>query len=109
MAYSWGNDNPKVTFDNNSASNGSQGLAAGNQETNDLGRLTAKMRAALYCFKLTSKKSYLDFFEANITSLPLIAWSNYVSQYFQEQQDILLEYTTIPEAKADLKSRILSA
>jgi hypothetical protein len=109
LAWTWADNNRNVTFDNNSSTNGSQGVGAGNQETNDLGRLTAKMRASLYLYRLTNKKDYLTFFENNINQLPLLAWSNYVSQYFQEQQEILLDYTLLSDAKQDIISRIRSA
>jgi endoglucanase len=91
-AWTWANANPSVTFDNNSSSNGSQGLAAGNQETDDLGRKTSKLGAALYLYELTGQATYLNYFETNYTDMPLVAWGNYISQYFLESQSIMMRY-----------------
>ena len=105
-AYAWGLQNPSKIFNNNSQSNGSQGIGAGNQETDSLGRFTAKMGAALYLYELTGNSTYLSEFENGIPKLPLIAWGNYVSQYFTEQQYLLLRYTKLPNAKINLANQI---
>lgn len=108
-AYTWGLQNPSKIFNNNSQSNGSQGIGAGNQETDSLGRFTAKMGAALYLYELTSSNNYLSEFENGVPKLPLIAWGNYSSQYFQEQQHLLLRYTRLANAKTNLVSQIKNA
>jgi endoglucanase len=94
-AYEWGIANPSVKFNNNNAANGSTGLAAGNQETDSLGRFTAKMGAALYLYELTGTASYRTLFENGIATFPLIAWYEYLSQYFQESQQLLMYYTKL--------------
>jgi hypothetical protein len=108
-AWDWAATNTNVTFDNNSASNGSVGLAAGNQETDAMGRSTAKLGASLYLFELTNNSTYKTFFDANYNSMPLIAWSNYASQYFLEQQEILMYYTSLANATPSVVTAIKNA
>jgi endoglucanase len=108
-AYDWGLKNPSVIFNNNRSSNGSQGVGAGNQETDSLGRFTAKMSAALYLYELTKEKKYLDLFESNYDKLPMIAYGNYVSQYFSEQHNLLLHYTKLDGVNATIANKIKAA
>ena len=108
-AFNWGIANPSVIFNNNSAANGSLGLAAGNQETDSLGRFTAKMAALLYLYDLTGTTSYLTQFENGINTFPLLAWGNYVSQYFQESQNLLFYYLDLPGINVSLANQIRSA
>lgn len=108
-AYNWAIANPGVLFNNNSAGNGSVGLGAGNQETDSLGRFTAKMAAALYLYDLTGTTSYRTLFENSITTFPLFAWNNYVSQYFQESQNLLFYYLNLPGINTNLASQIKAA
>ena len=97
-AYEWGVANPGVRFNNNNSANGSTGLAAGDQETDSLGRFTAKMEAALYLYELTGTISYKTFFESGISTFPLIAWNEYISQYFLESQHLMMYYTKLTGA-----------
>lgn len=105
-AWTWADANQNVTFANNSSSNGSQGLAAGNQETDDLGRKTSKLGAALYLYDLTGQATYLTYFENNYDDMPLVAWSNYISQYFLESQSLQLYYLSLPGINATIASNI---
>jgi hypothetical protein len=106
LAWNWANSNPNVIFPNNVSNNNTVGLAAGNQETNDLGRLTAKLGAALYLYQATNNLVYKSYFEANYHQMPLLLWGNYISQYFFEQQDILLEYCELPDASVSISNTI---
>jgi endoglucanase len=108
-AYNWAIANPAVIFNNNTAANGSEGLAAGNQETDSLGRFTAKMGAALYLYDLTGNTAYLTLFENGMNTFPLLAWGNYISQYFQESQNLLFYYLTLPGINNTLASQIKTA
>lgn len=108
-AWNWASANPNVTFNNNSDSNGSKGLAAGNQETNDLGRKTSRLGAALYLYDLTGEASYLNYFNSNYKDMPLVAWYNGISQYFLESQSLQLYYLSLPGISStvaqDIRSR----
>lgn len=48
LAWRWASENPDVVFNNNSAVDNSQGLAAGNQEVDAAGRAAKKIQAAIY-------------------------------------------------------------
>ena len=84
-------------------------LGAGNQETDSLGRFTAKMAAALYLYDLTGTTSYLTLFENGMNTFPLFAWSNYVSQYFQESQNLLFYYLNLPGINLTFANQIKTA
>jgi endoglucanase len=109
-AWTWADANPDVRFHNNSSSNGSQGVAAGDQEPRDddngLGRKTSKLGAALYLYELTGQTTYLNYFETNYTGMPLIAWTNYISQYFLESQSLLMHYLSLPGINASIANNI---
>jgi endoglucanase len=109
LAYNWAISNPSIIFNNNSAANGSQGLGAGNQETDSLGRFTAKMAATLYLYDLTGTAAYLTQFENGASTFPLLAWGNYVSQYFQESQQLLFYYLGLPGINTALANQIKAA
>jgi endoglucanase len=111
-AWNWGIANPSILFHNNSSSNGSSGVAAGDQETDSLGRFTVKMGAALHLYDLTGQSSYLTIFENNYTAFPIIP-SYYTNQYNQESLDIMLFYLSLPgissSAANNIKTHLMSA
>lgn len=108
-AWTWANANPAVLFPNNMSINNTVGLAAGNQETDEIGRQTAKLGASLYLYLATNNVTYKNYFEANYTQMPLLLYNNFVSQYFFEQQDILLEYCGLANATPSIVSVIKNA
>ena len=108
-AWSWAGQNPSSQFANNSWSTNSLGLGAGNQETDSLGRFFAKMSSALYLYDLTLEPQYLTVFENGISDFPLIAWNNYLSQYFQESQNLLFHYLTLSDINEQLANQIRAA
>lgn len=69
-AWTWAEANPNVLYYNNDDSKqpGSSGLGAGDQETDDAGRLLSKFEAATYLYEMTGEDSYRTFAEDN--------WSN---------------------------------
>ena len=108
-AWTWANNNPNVLFPNNTSANGSQGVGAGNQETDDLGRLTAKLGASLYLYRRTGEDVYKTFFESQYKEMPLFKWGTYISQYFFESQDILLQYSHTPGHNFEIAQSIKTA
>jgi hypothetical protein len=109
-AWNWAEANPNVLFHNNASSNGSQGLGAGDQEiTEDYRRLTVRMTAALYLYELTEESAYLAVFEDNYRKLPLIMWSNYVSQYWADDQMMFLHYLSMDGGTESVKKVIENA
>lgn len=108
-AWNWAVANPNVTFRNNDSANGSEGLGAGQQETDDRGRFIAKLIAAIYLYDLTGKQVYRDFVESNYADTNLIRWNNYVSPYEGGVQMALLTYASIPGAAPATATAIRNA
>jgi endoglucanase len=96
-AWDWADANPDSLFYNNDGASGTSGLGAGQQETDNYGRLVAKMEAACFLFELTGETKYKDFFDANYTKIHLIEWT-YAYPFETTNQEILLHYTKIAGA-----------
>ncbi len=105
-AWTWANANPSVVFRNNDDANGSQGLGAGQQETDDRGRLMSKLVAACYLYGLTGNTAYRDVVDANYNQANLIRYGNYVSAYEGLTQDAVLYYADLPGATSTVVSAI---
>ncbi|MBW2453462.1 MAG: glycoside hydrolase family 9 protein, partial [Deltaproteobacteria bacterium] len=112
QAYAWADANPAVLFYNNDGNSGTQGLGAGQQETDDYGRQTTKIEAAVYLFALTDQASYRSHVDQNYAAVHLIDWS-YAYPFEGDQQSMLLYYAALPGATAtvadDIRSTYLSA
>ena len=104
-AWDWANQNPAVVFNNNSPENSSLGVGAGNQETDDYGRLMAKLEAACFLFDATQESAFRDTFDKNYQKTHLIEW-NYAYPYETVNQEVLLYYTAIENASASVVSTI---
>ncbi len=104
-AWDWAVANPSVLFRNNDAAYGSSGLGAGQQETDDYGRLMAKLKAACFLFEITGDTKYRTFFESNYTQAHLIAWS-FAFPFESDVQDILLYYTTLSNTTPSVVTQI---
>jgi endoglucanase len=105
-AYDWAVANPAVTFVNNSSSNGSQGLGAGNQEEDDYGRMMDKLEAASFLFEMTGNTSYKTYFESNYQKSHLFTYNKYAYPYEGVNQEILLHYSTLPGITASVGNSI---
>jgi hypothetical protein len=106
-AWIWASANPSVVYYNNDGTKqpGSEGLAAGQQEMDDAGRLFAKFEAAVYLYELTGDMSYKDFVESNYMS---ILARNGPTQWDTDRQEALLYYTRLPGISAQVESAILT-
>ena len=104
-AWQWADVNPNVTFRNNDTGYRSVGLGAGQQEVDDYGRLTKKLRAAAYLFEITGDTIYRNFFDSNYTRVNMLQW-NFVFPFQTVNQDMLLYYTTIQGATPSVVSHI---
>jgi len=107
-AWAWADANPNVLFQNNDATYNSQGLGVGQQETDDRGRLIAKLIAAIYLYDLTGKTTYRDFVDANYTQADMIRYYGYVTAYDSGTQDALLYYASLAGATASVADSIRS-
>lgn len=105
MAWNWADNNPDVIFKNNTGS--TSGLAAGQQETDDYGRLMAKLEAALYLYEITGDDRFKTFFERNYTSVHLMQWT-FAYPFETDNQEILLYSTQLPGISSSVKSNILA-
>jgi len=109
LAWSWAEANPNVVFRNNDAANGSDGLAVGQQETDDFGRLMLKLQAAVYLYDLTGTAAYRSFVDSNYNQTHLIVWNNYVTPYEGDTQLALLHYASLSTATPAVAAAIKSA
>ncbi len=107
-AWTWADANPSVTFMNNDKASGSEGLGAGQQETDDHGRAMMKLEAAAYLFELTKDATFQTFFDANYKTTKLVQGS-YLAPWEPATQLVLLYYTSLPSATAAVKADILKA
>jgi endoglucanase len=107
QAWNWSIANPRVLFYNNDdlKQPGSRGLAAGQQEMDDAGRLFAKFQAAVYLYELTGDAIYKSFIESSYTSIVPSAdrplWSG-------DRQETLLYYSRLPGISVPVRSAILT-
>jgi len=106
-AYRWAEANPHMVFRNNDAAAGTEGLAAGQQEVDDYGRLTKKFAACVYLLEATGKLDYRNCVDANLGQLHLIA-AGYASPYEAEAQQAALRYAQLPGARPLVADRIRS-
>jgi hypothetical protein len=106
-AWNWAVENPNVIFRNNDSSQGTSGLGAGQQEVDDYGRLTKKLRAAVYLFEVTGKSNYQTFFDNNYTDVNLFQW-NFAFPFQTANQEMVLYYANLEGASPNVASNIRS-
>jgi endoglucanase len=104
-AWNWATENPSVFFRNNDSASGTAGLGAGQQETDDYGRMVAKLEAAVFLFEITGEAKYKEFFDANYNQLHMLEWS-YIYPFETSNQEIALYYASLPGATASVASSI---
>jgi endoglucanase len=112
QAFDWADANPAVLFFNNDAASGTQGLGAGQQETDDYGRLVRKIEAAVYLFEATGDERYHQFVDASYAGVHLIEW-HFAYPFEPDEQEVLLHYAALPDATpavaADIRGIYLAA
>ena len=104
-AWDWAIANPGVLFYNNDASHGTQGLGAGQQETNDEGRANLRLAAAIYLYALTGDTSYRTYVDSHYTAVPMMS-SWWLSPYDGGVNRPLLYYASLPGATASVAQNI---
>lgn len=106
-AWDWAIANPGVLFYNNDASRGTQGLGAGQQETDDNGRAQLRLTAAIYLYALTGDATYRNYVDSNYTEVPMMkSW--WLSPYDAGVNRPLLYYASLPGATASVAQSIRS-
>ncbi len=106
-AWNWAVANPSVIWENNVSGTSSEGIGAGQQETNEYGRLAYKIRAAVYLFDATGNNDYKTFVDNNYSELTMIK-SNFVFPFEEENQEALLYYASLTNATTSVASNINS-
>jgi len=106
-AWTWAVANPNVQFRNNDGA--SAGLGAGQQETDDYGRLVYKLDAAAQLFAATGDAAYRTSFDGAYNQLHLITYGNYVSPWDVSGQDAALDYADAAGATAATVTAIRNA
>lgn len=104
-AWDWAEKNPDVKFYNNSWEHGTQNLAAGQQEVDDLIRMEKKLHAAMRLFALTGNTKYQTFFDENYKQARMIAWT-LVFAFGEANQDMLLNYAQLKNATPEVARHI---
>jgi|GEM_PF-909041 len=107
-AYSWAKANPKVLFRNNSRNDGTQGLGAGQQETDDYNRFLARVRAAAFLFEVTGQNEYKTYIDQNYTKVRILS-SRWTGPFEQEREEAILYYARLPKATVSVSKAIISA
>jgi hypothetical protein len=102
-AWDWASANPGVIFRNNEGT--AAGLGAGQQETDDAGRASMKLVAAVYLFALTGESVYRDHVDANYTIAPMFA-SWWLSPFSSGVTQPLLMYASLPGATPNVATEI---
>ncbi|HEY3233964.1 MAG TPA: glycoside hydrolase family 9 protein [Polyangiaceae bacterium] len=104
-AWNWAVANPRVLFKNNDDASGTKGLASGQQEVDDYGRLSKRLAAATYLFEATQQPVYRDFIDKNCEQIHLMQWG-FAYPFEMEQQRTLLCYAGLSGATPAVSSRI---
>jgi len=104
-AWTWADANPSVLYYNNDESKqtGSSGLASGDQETDDAGRLFSKFQAAVYLNELTGDAVYKTFAESNWNK---VLSSSGPSEWDMERGDAVMYLAHLSGVTASVSSAI---
>jgi hypothetical protein len=107
QAWDWASANPSVLYYNNDDTQqaGSSGLASGQQEMDDSGRLFAKFEAAVYLYEQSGDATYKTFVESNYTSI-VPSWGP--TQWDADRQESLLYYSQLNGVTASVKAAIVN-
>lgn len=104
-AWDWASENPDVLYFNNDEDKqpGSRGLAAGQQEKDDAGRLSAKFQAAVYLYETTGGARFREFADANHRT---IIAEHGLDKWQAEEQEIVLYYSQLPSVAEEIREEI---
>ncbi|MCB1528886.1 MAG: glycoside hydrolase family 9 protein [Hyphomicrobiaceae bacterium] len=107
-AWEWANAHPSVLYFNNDNARqpGSQGLAHGQQEMDDAGRLRTKVEAAVHLYAISNDASLKEFIEKNIDA---IAPNSAPTMWNVDSHDIRLYYAGLTGATPSVRNRIVNS
>ncbi len=101
LAWEWLEANPGYDEYNNS------GFGSANPIRSAYEQLVTQVGAAVFLFEATGEEKYQTFFDTNYTSFNSLEWG-YWFPFQATFQDMLLYYTTLPEATESVKDQILN-
>ncbi|MGE5783305.1 MAG: glycoside hydrolase family 9 protein, partial [Myxococcales bacterium] len=106
-AWTWAEANPSVIYHNNDDSKqpGSGGLGAGNQETDDNGRLISKFQAAAHLYDLTGEATYRNFAESNWNR---VLASGAPTEWDMERADAVLYFAQLSGVTSSVSAAIVN-
>jgi hypothetical protein len=106
-AWTWAEANPTVIYHNNDESKqaGSGGLAAGDQETDDNGRLLSKFQASVHLYDLTGEATYRTFAEANWNK---VLASSGPTEWDMERADAVVYFARLSGVTPSVSTAIVS-
>ncbi|MGC4067194.1 MAG: glycoside hydrolase family 9 protein [Polyangiaceae bacterium] len=106
-AWTWAQANPSVIYHNNDDNKqaGSGGLGAGNQETDDTGRLVSKFQAAVYLYDATGEASYRTFAESNWNK---VLASSGPTEWDMERADAVVYFSQLSGVTASVSTAIVN-
>jgi hypothetical protein len=103
--FTWTEANPAVIFRNNDSAAGTSGLAAGQQEVDDAGRVAYRIKAAVHLFRLTGDATYSAIVDSLYKQMQLIK-STFAYPFEVDHQDMLLYYADTTGATAAVRDEI---
>lgn len=107
-AWTWAVANPAVVWSNTNATYQSVSPSGGgDMEVDDYGRLIFKLEAAVHLLDLTGNTIYKTYFDNNYSQSHLIEWY-YTYPFENANQEVLLYYTTLPDATTSVVNTIKS-
>jgi endoglucanase len=106
-AWTWADANPNVLYYNNDESKqtGSSGLASGDQETDDAGRLFSKFQAAVYLYETAGGDTYKSFAESNWSK---VLGSSGPTEWDMEKADAVTYFSQLSGVTSSVASAIIS-
>jgi hypothetical protein len=105
LAWNWAQANPNVLFYNNDGNHGTAGLAVGQQETDDTGRKSLRLVAAIRLFAATGDVTYKSYVDSNYTDATMFrSWN--VDAFSAGEARVLLYYASLPNATSTVASDI---
>jgi endoglucanase len=104
-AWSWGQANPGVLFNNPSYN-----IGAGDSELDTAyGLPMREIEAAIYLFEATANSTYKAYVESNYKNAHMFTYGNYADLFEGEPQEMLLDYTQVSGASSTVVQAIQMA
>ena len=107
-SWEWAILYPDSLFKNNDPAYGSQGLGAGQQETDDYGRAMDRLEAACYLFGETGDPLFRDYFDAHFQESHVYLYNGFIYPFEAATQEVLLYYSTLAGGTAAVQNDILT-